>query len=250
MQAGETLHKIIRVVDGAGTGITGLTVGSFTVVAYGRAYGASVWSTYTHATAVVELSGGRYAVAFALPAAAGFFYYSIIPTSSSYTALPNAWEGEIENQDWDSCYAACVRAVSQLSNSFQLGMEQSLQLVAYRQRELTVTCVDQAGAPIATLGTDYPSATLRMSVRSQDQTTTKWDAGPTGTPTGFSIATSGSTLSITIPEAATFFSALGAGVNSMTLYYEVTGDYGSDSAKTRPLIRSSALTLIRREVGT
>jgi hypothetical protein len=129
-------------------------------------------------------------------------------------------------------------------------MEQSLQVVAYRQRELTVTCVDAAGTPITSLGTDYPSASLRMSVRSADQTTTKWDAGPTGTPSGFSIATSGAVLSITIPETATFFSALAAGAMSATLYYEVTGDYGGDSAKTRPLIRSSTLTLLRREVGT
>ncbi len=252
MQPAEISYRAIKVEDAAGNAVLGLVTGSFTPNAFGRGYGAAIMTAYAHGTVVQEVGAGWYDVAFAAPASAGWMFYRIKPTSALYRiTTPNEWSGEVEAQDLGSMYGAVVRPVATLAQGAQLGMPLPLELVAYRYRALTIPVVDQTGAAYTALATDFPSATLRMSVRSKDQTTTTWNGGPSATPTGFLITTSGSTLSITIPEDATFFSALTQGIDSIdTLYWEVTGDLGSDTAKTVPVIRSSNLRLTRREVGT
>ena len=252
MQPGEINPQQVEIVDAAGAGVTGLTLSDLTISAYARGYGASIFTTWTHGSVMQSLGSGQYDLAWALPPSAGKWRYRAKLNNPAYRfASNNQWEGETETQDADSLFGSVVRPVATLSQSAQLGMPLPLELVAYRYRTLTIPVVDQSGAAYTNLATDFPSATLRMSVRSKNQVSTVWDAGPSATPTGFVITTSGSTLSITIPEDATFFGALATGVDSVDdLYWEVTGDLGSDSTKTQPIIRSSNLRLTRREVGS
>lgn len=252
MQPGEVSYRQLEVVDAAGNGVIGLTLADFTISAYARGYGASIFTAWTHGSVLQALGSGQYDLAFAAPPSAGWGRYRIKLNNPAYRFLSNnQWEGEVETQDADSLYGSVVRPVATLAQGAQLGMPLPLELVAYRFRELSISVVDQAGAAYTALATDFPSATLRMSVRSKNQTTTVWNGGPSATPLGFIITTTSNVLAITIPEDATFFSALAAGVDSLDdLYWEVTGDKGSDAAKTVPIIRSSNLRLTRREVGT
>lgn len=254
-QPGDTTHRLVKVLNSAGAGVTGLTLASFTFAAYGRGYGAGAWSTYTASQAVVEIGSGLYSLSFTLPTSAG--WWRVLLEHATHTVWSGSWEGEVESNDIDSMYAATVQPVATLSNSFQLGATQSADLVAYRYRTLSIPIYDSSGAAYAALATDFPSSTLRLSIRSKDQTTTKWDAGPsgvistgTGTAADFSITTVGNLLTVTIPEDSGFFAALTAGSDSADLYAEIVGDYGGLSNKTQPIIRSSTWTILRREVGT
>ena len=253
-QPGDTTHRLIKVLAASGAGVTGLTLASFTFAAYGRGYGAGSWSTYSASQALVEIGGGLYALAFTLPASAG--WWRVLIEHASNRVWNGSWEGEVETQDWDSLYGSIVQPVATLTTSAQLGVPLPVTLVANRWRQLVIPVKDGTGAAYTALATDFPSATLRLSVRSKDQAT-KWDAGPSatisaggGTAANFVIATIGSTLTIEIPEDAGFFIQLPAGADSVIVYAEVTGDLGGSAAKTQPVLRSSPWTITRREVGT
>ena len=245
---GDTAYHTFQVLDATGAGVTGLTLANFTKWAQTRPYVGGSWATWTDASALVEIGSGWYALAFTLPAA-GWWRYRLTPNTASYVAYPDAWEDETELQDLDSVYANVVKTVATLTTTAQLGNTVPIELVANRYRQVDISITDSAGNAY-NVQSNFPDASLRMSVRSADQTTTKWDAGPTATPTGFTLTSVGSVLTFIIPEGATFFSALGAGATSLGLFYEITGDLGGDTTKTMPIIRSSALTLSRREVGT
>jgi len=245
---GDISHRVIQVLDAAGNPKTGLVLAGFTIYAQGRGYGASAFTTWSHGTTLTELSGGYYDLAYALVPSAGWWRY-VITSNAGYTVWNSSWEGETEQQDLDSIYANVVKTTATLATSAQLGNVVPLELIAYRYRQVDITILDSTGAPYP-ISTNFPASSLKLSVRSQDQTTTKFDAGPTGTPVGFTLTSSGSILTAIFPETSAFFSALAAGVASTSLYYEITGDLGGDATKTQPIIRSSPLTLSRREVGT
>lgn len=254
-QPGDVTHRLIKVVSAAGAAVTGLTLGSFTLTSYSRGYGAGAWSSYSASAALVEIGSGLYSLQFSLPTSAG--WWRVMLEHATHTVWNGSWEGEVETQDQDSLYGAIVQPVATLSTSFQLGSTVTAELVANRYRVLTIPIYDSAGVAYTNLATDFPSATLKISIRSKDQTTTKWDAGPSGvitvgagTAANFAITTAGNVLTIQIPEDAGFFAALATAADSTDLYYEVTGDLGSNAAKTQPIIRSSAMTITRREVGT
>ena len=254
-QPGDVTHRFIRVTTPAGVPVAGLTLASFTLVSYARGYGATVWTTYAAGAVLVDYGGGLYGLQFSLPPSAGWWRCMLLHATNA--VWNGSWEGEVETQDQDSLYGAIIQPVATLSTGFQLGQVQPAELIANRYRVLTIAINDSAGAPYTALATDFPSATLKLSIRSKDQTTVKWDAGPSGiittgggTAANFAITTVGNVLSIAIPEDAGFFTALAAGVSSTDLYAEVTGDYTSSAAKTQPVIRSSVWTISRREVGT
>lgn len=261
MRAGDLFSRIFRIKDASGAGVTGLVLGDFTVTAWGKGYAASTFTAYTHGTVLTEKSDGWYQIVAAAPPSAGWFLYEIEVDNAAYRhASPNQWSGEIEVQDLDSMYGAVVRPVAQLTQTAQLGMSLPMEFIAYRYRVLEITVVDQDGEPITSLETDFPDATLRVAIRSQDQTTTKWEAGPTGsidipysgggTEADFAISISGAVLTIVFPEDCSWYAALATGTNSMnTLFIEVTGERDGDADKTQPIIRSSQITLARREVG-
>jgi hypothetical protein len=252
---------MFRVVDAAGNGVTGLVIGDFTVTTWNRGYASSDFSAWTHGTTLTAKGFGWYRLDAAGPPSAGIFLYRIKANSTSYQhESPNEWNGEVEVQDLDSLYGATVRPVAQLTQSAQLGMALPMEFVAYRYRELAITVVDQDGEEITSLETDFPASGLRVAIRSQDQTTTKWEAGPSGTisipssgggtAADFAVSISGAILTIVMPEDASWFAALATGTSSInTLFIEVTGNRDGDADKTQPIIRSSQITLARREVG-
>lgn len=254
-QPGETTRRLVKVLDALGNGVTGLTLASFTFSSYGFGYGASVWSSYAAGAVLTAIGGGLYSLSFALPASAG--WWRCMLEHASLRVWSGSWEGELETQDWDSLYGSIVQPVATLSTSAQLGSVLPITMVVNRWRRLDIPITDSAGNPYTNLATDFPSSTLRVSVRSKDQTTTKWDAGPSGvisagagTAANFLATTTGAILSLEIPEDSGFFAALPAATDSLDVYIEVVGDLGGVAAKTQPILRSSPLTLSRREVGT
>lgn len=254
-QPGEITYRLVKITSPTGIPVTGLTLGSFTFSSYGRGYGAGSWSSYAASSVLAEIGSGLYSLQFTLPTSAG--WWRVLFEHATNTVWNGSWEGEVETQDQDSLYGAIVQPVATLSTSFQLGSTVDASLVAFRYRVLTIPIYDSSGAAYTNLATDFPSATLKLSIRSKDQITTKWDAGPSGvissgagTAANFAITTASNVLTIAIPEDSGFFSALAAAADSADLFYEVTGDLGSVAAHTQPIIRSSAMTIIRREVGT
>jgi hypothetical protein len=244
MRATETTHRLIKVTSAStGAAVTGLALGDFTVTAKALAYGAATWSDYTSSAAITEIASGLYDFAFVAPPSPG--WWRVLLEHASHNVWNGSWEGECEVQDLDSLYGAVARPVAVLSANVEMGAQATLELVAYRYRSFTVSIVDQNGDAIDISG--YTG--LALSIRSQDQTTTKWDATH-GNPAGVVLTAAGSTLSVVIPEDATFFAALPAATDSVTLYWEVTGNVGGDAAKTTPIIRSSPCIVYRREVGT
>ena len=234
--------------------MTGLTLAALTVEAYQKAFGAANWSTYSASPALVEIGAGRYELKFNLPAAAGWFDLYVSPVDTTRTVFDAHWSGEVETQDIDSLYANIVKGVALPTVGALLGIPYPAELVAYRYNTWSIPITDSAGAPIDL--TAY--STFALSVRSKDQTTKKLDA-TNGSPTGFVLTGSVSgILTVTWPEslgtvgsAADIYSWLTTGVRENDpLYYEVTGDLGGLATKTVPIIRSSKLTLLPREVGS
>jgi len=255
MRAGDLTHRVINVTDAAGAAVTGLTLADFTVTARVRGYGASVWSTFTSNAAIVEIGGGDYALAFSAPPSAGWFRVKIIPAVASRAVWSSSWEGECETQDLDSMYTGLSAVQLGEIRNVYLGFTWAAELIAYRYQEWSIPMVDQTGAPVDLSG--YTS--LALSVRTINQTTKKLDA-TNGSPTGFVLtASAGGIITVKWPEslgtlgsAADIYSIVPAGSTTMSenLYYEITGDVGGDATKTVPLVRSSALVVGRREVGS
>jgi hypothetical protein len=247
-QPGTTTHRVIRVQSAAGAAVTGLVTANFTFTGYQRAFTASVWSTYTTSAAITEIGSGLYALAFVLPAAAGWFDFYITPDDATRVVFSDHFEGEVESQDLDSIYANVVRTAAIPSGNNLIGTEVAGELVAYRYNQWSIAIVDQSGAAVD-LST-YTS--LALSVRTTNQTTKKLDATD-GSPTGFGLSGSAlGILTITWPESTgTLASAADIyDEPGRDLFYEVVGNLGGDAAKTVPIIRSSPLTILRREVGS
>jgi hypothetical protein len=246
MRINETVKKFIKILDTAGNAKTGVVTGDLTVFAQHFPKGGSASASWTHAFALTELSLGWYLASFAAPPVACDWRLAV--EHASYRCWNGSWEGEVETNDLDSLFSSVVRPAFQLDNGLQLGATGTLDCVAYRKRTLDIPFYDDDGDPLDLSG--YTN--LRMGVRTLAQTGTKWDAGPTGTPTGFVISVTGTShnvLHIEIPEDAAFYAELAAGQNSVQLFWEVVGDEGGVSTATVPIIRSSYLNCFRREYG-
>jgi hypothetical protein len=253
MRPGDTTHRLIRVTNPAtGAGVTGLVIGDFTVLAKARGYAASVWSNWTHASALVEIGSGYYALAFAACPSAGWWRY-LITSDDGYDVWSNSWEGEVEAQDLDSMYTGLSAVALGTPRNVFLGFTWPAELFAYRYGEWEIPVVDQTGEPVDLSG--YTN--LKLAVRSLNQTTYKLDAEH-GTPTGFVLTGSaGGIVNVSWPEsvgsgAADIYAVVPPASLTMSeaLYYEITGDVGGDATKTIPIVSSSPLTVRRREVGS
>jgi hypothetical protein len=230
-------------MDAGGAAVTGLTASDFSVEAYYRTASATTHSAYACGATVAEIGGGRYSVAFSLPAVAAHWDVLITPTTSAHTAYDNHLSGVCGAQDVDSLYANVVRTTATLSTSAQLGSQVELTLAYKRWRQFSLTIKDSANNAVNLSG--YSNLTL--GVRNDKQTTTNaWDS-----TTAVAFATTGTdgVLTVTIPETASIFGALTAGSASATLYWEITGDVDGDANKTVSIVRSSKLVIVRSEVG-
>jgi hypothetical protein len=247
-QPGNRARRLITVMDASGAAVTGLVLANFTTRTWACDAAGGAFAAYSANPTLTEKGGGLYDFAYDYPSQAGWADVQI--THATHTVYDNRWSGEVEGTDLDAVTALVVRPQVTVSTSAVLGDPITLTLIAYRWRQVLITVLDQNRNPYPNLATDFPAANLRLSVRSANQTTTVWDSGPPGTPAGFTLSISGSVITIEFPETCTFFTALAAGVASVDLFWELTGDYQGNAAKTVALVPSSTLTLRRREVGT
>ena len=247
-QPGNRARRLITVTDAAGAAVIGLVLANFTTRSWACDAAGGAWAAYAANPALTALGSGLYDFSYDMPTLAGWFDSQI--THATYTVYDSRWSGEVEGADLDAITALVVRPQVTVTTSAVLGDPISLTLIAYRWRQVLITVLDQNRNPYPNLATDFPASTLRLAVRSANQTATMWDAGPSGTPTGLALSISGSVITIEFPENATFFAALVAGTASADLFWELTGDYQNNAAKTVALVPSSTLTLRRREVGS
>ena len=244
MRPGDTINKRIRILDAAtGLGVTGLTLAALTITAMAKGYAATDYTAWTHGATLTEIGSGRYRLSFTAPPLSGEWFLDADPVSDAHLVTPAGWEGEIESYDLDAVAAAAIlpSVAVGAASSVQLGRQITLELVAYRYREVSLAITDEDGNPLPLDG--YSG--WAVSFRSADQTTTKYDltTGITGTIGGL--------LSFAIPEDATaLFSGLPVGASSVNLFWEVVADIGGVASRTVPIIRSSPCLLTRREVGT
>lgn len=254
VQPANTVTKFLRRTTAAGVAVTGQVLANFAITAWHHPNGG-VPASHTHASTITEMSGGIYAWTYTLPATAGHYGFDIGPASGTDTVEFCGVTGELESADLDSLNAAVSRPIIGLTSQGTIGQTQAITLVNKRYRELVFSFVDSNGDDVDM--TTYSNITF--GVRSPtDQTLTppKVDAinGTTTAGSTYVITAAVGTVTVKIPEDATFF-VLTEGATpddngTMDLYYELTGDQAATATKTVALIPSSVLTLIRREVGT
>lgn len=254
VQPANTVTKFIRRTTAAGVAVTGKVLADFTIAAYHHAAGGSP-ASHTHASTITELASGFYAWTYTLPATAGHYGFNILPASGTDTVEFVGVCGELELADLDSLNAAVSRPIVGLTSQGTIGQTQAITLVNKRYRELVFSFVDANG--VAVDMTTYSNITFGVrSVTDQATAPPKIDAinGTTTAASAYVITAGSGTVTVKIPEDATFF-VLTEGVTpdedgTMDLRYELTGDQAATALKTVALIPSSVLTLTRREVGT
>ena len=254
MQPSLTNSRIVSVLAPDGSGVTGLTLAAFTISAWAMGYAGSAFTTWSHGSTLTELGGGDYAWSYTEPPSAGFRFIELKAIDVTRQVVDGRIRGEIENNDLDAVATTVLLAAGNVDapTNLLLGWSYPGELVAYRYNRWVLPIVDAAGSPVD-LSTGYGN--LALSVRSKDQSTKKLDA-TNGSPTGFVLTGGLGSLTIVWPELtgsglADIYGFLAAGTDRTDgLYYEVTGDISSDTAKTVPIIRSSPLAITRREVGT
>jgi len=177
-------------------------------------------------------------MALTLPGSAG--YFNVFITAGSNTVENGRWHGELEEQDIDSLFAIVVRPMSQLSGASAIASEVPLTINARRYKELSVSVVDQNGTPIDLSGYNN----WRWNVRDQKHT------GGVYSLTSGITGSVGGVVSWTVPEDAAFNSfmdtAIAAGDNQVTLYYDMIADAAATASRTEAVFRGT-LTLVRWE---
>ena len=251
MKPGDTISKLVRVVDASGTAVTGLTLASnFTFTAYQEAYGGSTFTTYSASATLTEVGSGMYRLQWTLPAAAGFWAAHLAPDApSSHYLFEEFWQGEVEAQDLDSIYGSVVTPQVTLTGEGTIGQKVGMTLVAYRWAQRTFTFLDDNGDPVD-IENDY--GTYTIGINAEDHTTLTSDAtnGATTAAGTWGLTASSNVLTLTVPEDAPFFDQEPSNsVQPTQLYYEITANKGGDATQTVALVRHSPLTLLRREVG-
>ncbi len=253
-QPTNTVTKFIRRTTAAGVAVTAQVLANFAITAWHHPTGG-VAATHVHASTITEMSGGIYAWTYTLPATAGHYGFDIGAASGTDTVEVLVITGELEQADLDAIQASVSRPIVGLTSQGTLGQVAPLTLVNKRYREVVFSFVDVNGAAIDM--TTYSNITFGVrSITDQTIAPPKVDAIH-GTPTvgsTYAIIAASGTITVRIPEDATFFTLTeGATPDSDgqdELRFELTGDQAATATKTVPLVSSSPLFITRREVGT
>lgn len=255
MRPGDTDYRVIWIFDADGNAVTGEALGDFTVTARYIDY-AGAAASYTHNAALTEIASGAYDFSFSRPANAGFFDLWVT-NDNGYNVIENHFFGETENYDYDYLVSKVIRPVARIQDGFTIGTAIPLTMVSDRfQDAISVTIEDTDGNPI-TLDTTYDN--YRLAIRNEAATVIydyyesggtwyeKKDAeAPVAMDQDVIEVNDSGVLAITLPEDAQFYEQLTGSTQSLGLYYDVRADKLA-VAKTVPIIRSSALNLLRRE---
>ena len=250
-----SIAKFFYIGLAAGTPVTALAIGNFTVVAaYKPRSSATV--AWTHASALVDLGAllgagwnGWYAWMYTMPSVGDSdCMIDIKPNSAAHFLRFAAALGELEPKDLLSIYNAASKPVVTITGQGTLGQVTPITLVAKRYRRLTFTFVDNNGANIdMTAGTTYTNFVFGTRSKT-DQTLTPPKADQTTGITG-----GVGYVDVVILEASSFFNILTEGatpLDKIEILYELTADLVAVASETIPLVQSSPLTIVRREVGT
>lgn len=245
---GEAQRRIFKVTNGTtGAAVTGLVLAGFTVEAYAYNRVAGTTASYSPAAALTEIGSGWYVLTASMPPNPGSFTLQIT-SNAGHVVSPTQWSGEVESNDLDIIAGLATRPAVIVTGQGTIGQVTPISLVRSRYRLLEWQFTDQAGALIdMTVGTTYTN--YAFSVRDKvDQTLTppKYDQ-TTGFTTGLGY------VRLAILEASSFFTYLTEGAAALTsreVRYELTADLVSPASETVPIVQSSPLYLLRREVGT
>jgi hypothetical protein len=231
MQPGDQFAAIVDIVDADGVGVTGLTSGDITFPAYldGAAQGALGIDTWT------EIGAGRYAFEITLPGTGGYTQIFPTPDTATYESDPPVYEGPIESNDLDSLAALTVRQpVIALGTNSPPFRDFTIRCYQNDYREIIVPILDESGEALDVSAWND----ARFGVKSADGTTTSYQQ-----TTGITLANG--TATIAIPEDASFYTALAAGVAQVELWWSLDAD-PDDDTQTQTL-RAGKLVIQRQE---
>jgi hypothetical protein len=254
-EPGNAIAKLIYRETAAGAAVTGSVIGDFTLVAAYLPRGGSptAWSLgavlYDLGALLGAAWNGYYFLKVTTPSVgdidAGF---DIKVASGTDVVRVASFTGEIEPKDLLSIFNAVNQPVVTLSGNGTIGQVTPLTLIAKRYRQVTFTFVDANGANIdMTSGTTYTN--YPFSVRSK----TDQNATPPKMDQTTGISAGNGYVTVTILEAASFFSAMPEGASpsdTLEVRYELTADLVAVTGETVSLVQSSPLTIARRETGT
>ena len=177
MIPGATNGKFFKVTTVAGVAVTGLTTVSFTFTALALAYGGTP-ATYVPSPVptVVEIGSGYYYVSWGLYSSAGFDALDIVMAAGSNIVSPAMFGGEVEAYGAAQLAALCARPTATISATSLIGAQLPLTLVPYRYRGgsfAIVLTIQLGGTPVDLTAFNN----FRMSIRSADQVSYKWEGG-------------------------------------------------------------------------
>lgn len=258
-QPAEAITKFLKVTDGAGTAVTGLTAAAFAFVAFTKPYAAAA-AAYAHGSTITELTGGWYAWTFTAASLPGHTAVDIALVSTSNSLRFAACSGETEGHDLASIYALVALPRVTLSPAGSIGQRVPVTVVAGRRITLRFSFVDFTAAPIdMTVGGTYTAYTFGVRTLGDQRTTgTGLPAANidcvAGSPTGFAVNAGLGFVDVVIPETAPFLALAEAAAPDPDgkrddLRFELTADLVAAAGQTVSLVPSSPLTVIRREVG-
>lgn len=224
-----------------GTPVLGLVTANFTLPArFGTL--ASVTSTPTLAFSVVEISGGEYFCLVTLPATLGYIKWQVT-SNAGYTVNRGGYWGEIETNDLDTIGALVVRPLTQLSTGLFVPAAVPLTITAYRYVPLSVSVTTQAGAAV-----DLSAYSgFEFTIWNQTHTGGTFLYQQTTGITGSALGVVAWNLPKTMTNVnAAMDTAITAGNNTTTLYYDMIANQGGIAADTVTLF-AGQLTVNRYE---
>jgi hypothetical protein len=236
---GYTVSFMLLAQTTAGIPAAGLTLSGITVTGTLNGAGATVAPALTEVDTVGAWR--RYKLDITIPALSGavsWFTVTAQPVAQNivFDTL-RCLEGEIEAVDLASLYSVVASPVVSVVADGGPSGDISWRFVKNTYSVLSFTVKDQSGNVIDLSGYTVPT----LGIKSQDQVATTYTQ-----TTGITRSAAG-LVTITVPESASFYSALTTGQDSATLYWTFVANEAGDATKTRCLSRGQ-LTILRNEV--
>lgn len=229
MRAGEPLTLVVGRQTAAGSPATGLTVADFGI---GWKKDGVTSAITTSCTEVDTVGGWReYRIGITIPSGSPYRLHGRVTAVNTIDIIDGGIvDCEIENNDLDSLAALLpIIPVAQLSATSRTADPQTLKIIANRYTPVSFNVRDATGAVV-----DLSTYTnFRFSVWDKTHATAIYTlSGGTGSSLGVAAWT--------IPETAAFFAqmatAVAAGQDDITLYWDFTGDLGGVAGQSQTVL--------------